>query len=659
MQDNYSENDPLIGKILGEKFKITKKIGVGGMATVYRATQISLGREIALKIIHPNLVNDNESISRFYREARDLAALSHPSIVTVYDFGTEDGYHYISMELLQGKNLSEVIRQEGRLDELKIVKYMAPIADALNHLHENGLIHRDIKSSNIFISSNDRAVLMDFGIAYHQDKTISLSGAILGTVEFMSPEQARGDVIDGRSDFYSLGIVMYEAMTGRVPFYSDSPTSTLYKVVHEPPPPIIDDIKVSEDLKRLVLSMLEKDMTKRPQKGSFIYDALNSIVSLSEINRRKSHDEGQKVQESSPTYSKDLKEKKSKIKKSATQSPSGEKSDSLKGKRLVSIFLIVGAALLLIAAGWFFFVRTSTTPAGDTNQLFTQARQAYSGNDYISAHKYLLQVVTLSPKNTEAKQMMTECIRRISGLYISPNLISIPAGTFVMGNDAGGDDEKPQHQVSLSSFQLGKTEITNKQFVVFLNAFDCPGSGTIKDMKVIDFSKSSNIIFENGIFKTGPNSENLPVIGVTWDGANLFCKSFSGRLPTEAEWEYAASGGENYIYSGSNDPGEIAWYNENSSGQIKNVGTKKPNAFGIYDLTGNVWEWCNDFYDRAYYKSSATQNPTGPETGTSKVIRGGDFSSSKEFMYNKIRSQTTFSGSTGEVIGFRICIPVK
>jgi serine/threonine protein kinase len=657
MQDNNLENDPLIGKILGEKYKITKRLGTGGMATVYKATQINLGREIALKIIHPNLVNDNESISRFYREARDLATLSHPNIVTVYDFGTEAGLHYISMEYLQGKNLSEIIRQEGRLDELKIVKYIAPIADALNHLHQNGLIHRDIKSSNIFICSNDRPLLMDFGIAYHQDKTISLSGAILGTVEFMSPEQARGEVIDGRSDFYSLGVVMYEAVTGRVPFYSDSPTSTLYRVVNEPPPPILDDISASKDLKNLILSTLEKDKTKRPQTGSAIYDTLNSIITLSEIHRRKIQIDGQKVPESYTS----TEEKRKKNKEKATSKQSSEKETSSGKKRgwKTGVFITLALVLLLGAAGgWYYFTQMDKTPAVDTNPLFLQAKQAYTGNDYVMAHRYLLKVMAQNPKNPEAKLMMTDCILKLTSLYISPNLVSIPAGTFQMGNVAGGGDEKPQHPVTLSTFQLSKTEITNKQFVIFLNALDCTGAGTINDVKVIDLIKNKNIVLENGIFKTLPENENLPVTGVTWNGASLFCKTFSGRLPTEAEWEYSASGGENNIYSGSNDLNEVAWYKDNSSGKLNNVGAKKPNAYGIYDLTGNVSEWCYDFYGKEYYKGSAPLNPMGPEAGNTKVIRGGNFSSSKESLTNKFRSNANVTSSAVGT-GFRICIPMK
>ena len=655
MLDNHLENDPLIGKILGGKFEITKRIGAGGMATVYKATQINLGREIALKIIHPNLVNDNESISRFYREARDLATLSHPNIVTIHDFGTEDGLHYISMEYLQGKNLSEIIRQEGRLDELKIVKYMAPIADALNHLHQNGLIHRDIKSSNIFISSNDRPVLMDFGIAFHQDKTMTLSGAILGTAEFMSPEQARGEVIDGRSDIYSFGVVMYEAMTGRVPFYSDNPTATLYKVVHEPPPPIPDDIKVSKELKSLILSTLKKNIDERPQNGTIIYDVLNSIITLSEINRRRIQEEGQKDHETGISgTAQEKRGKKIKTRTSENNNPTNKKQ-----KNKLSIFLILGIVLLLIAAGWYFFIYSNKNSAGETNQLFLKAKEAFNGNDYITAHKYLTEAVTLDPKNQESKQMMKECILKLSSNYITPNLVSIPAGTFGMGDDNGNDDEKPQHQVSLNSFLLGKTEITNKLFVIFLNAFDCSASGIINNISVIDLSKNKNIIYDNGIFKIGVDSENLPVTGVTWNGANMFCKTFFGRLPTEAEWEYSASGSDKYIYSGSDDLNEIAWYKENSSGRLNNVGTKKPNAFGIYDLSGNVWEWCSDFYDKAYYKRSPLKNPKGPENGSTKVIRGGDFTCSKESLRNKFRSNTNISGSTGDAIGFRICIPVN
>jgi serine/threonine protein kinase len=669
MADNFSEKDSLIGKTLGGKYEITKKIGVGGMATVYRATQVNLGREVALKIIHPNLVNDAEFKSRFYREARDLAALQHPNIVTVFDFGTEDGFHCISMEYLQGKNLAEVIHREGRLDELKIVKYIAPIADALNHLHEKGLIHRDIKSSNIFISSNDRAVLMDFGIAYHQDKTISLSGAILGTAEFMSPEQAKGEVIDGRSDIYSLGIVMYESITGRVPFYSDNFTSTLYKVVHEVPPPISEDILVSDILKNLVLSTLEKEKLKRPQDGSDIYDVLNSIISTSEINRRTikldpvdtGSNRGARNEKDSGRYSKVIKPEKieSEDKFVSKHKSPGTAPEKIKRKSKLVLFLILAMALIVMGVVWFTFNRTGEKSGRDINQLVQLASQAFSGNDYVLAHNYSLQVIAEDPGNVVSKQMMSDCMHRLSNSYINPSLVSIPGGFFVMGNNDGGEDERPQHQVRINPFLISKTEITNKQFVLFLNAFGCSGSGTIDNVKVIEFSKNGTINFDNGSFKAKANSEDLPVIGVTWTGANLFCKAFFGRLPTEAEWEYSALGGENYLYSGSNNIEEIAWYDANSKGQPGKVGTKKPNAFGLYDLSGNAWEWCEDFYDKSYYQRSTVQNPTGPKEGTTKVIRGGDFASSKESLVNKFRSNANIDGSSSDAIGFRICIPVN
>jgi formylglycine-generating enzyme required for sulfatase activity len=447
-------------------------------------------------------------------------------------------------------------------------------------------------------------------------------------------------------------------MTGRVPFHSDSPTSTLYKVVNEPPPPILDDIQASKDLKNLVLSTLEKDRAKRPQKGSSIYDSLNSIITLSEIRRRKIAVEDQKVQDAGTSKEVKTKQKKE-VKVSSTQPSDKGTAPGKKPRRKSGIFIALGFVLLAAAGAWYYFTQMDKNPAGDTNPLLLQAKKEFTGNDYMNAHRDLLKVVAQNPKNSEARQMMKDCIIKISDLYIKPDLVIIPAGTFVMGNDAGGGDEKPQHSVTLSSFQLSKTEITNKQFVVFLNALGCAGSGTINNIKIIDLSRNKKIVFENGIFKTGSDSENLPVTGVTWSGADLFCKTFSGRLPTEAEWEYSAMGGENNVYSGSNELNEIAWFKENSSGQLNNVGTKKPNGYGIYDLTGNVWEWCYDFYDKTYYKSSAPLNPLGPVSGSNKVIRGGDYLSPKESLSNKFRSNSNIAGTTGDVIGFRICIPIK
>ena len=221
------------------KYEILGEIGRGGMATVYKARQINLDRIVALKVLPPQFTHDMEFVKRFQDEARNAARVTHPNLITIHDVGNEQNLYYISMEFLSGETLRDRIVREGALPESDIKRIIEPVASGLQVAHSKHLIHRDIKSSNIFLTEEGRPVLMDFGIAKALDSTqkMTQSGTVLGTPEYMSPEQARGDVTDARGDIYSLGIVMYEMATGRLPFQGDHPLSTLHMIATQPPTP--------------------------------------------------------------------------------------------------------------------------------------------------------------------------------------------------------------------------------------------------------------------------------------------------------------------------------------------------------------------------------------------------------------------------------------
>lgn len=265
----------IIKNALAAKYEILGVIGKGGMASVYRARQINLNRIVALKIIHLNLIHDDEFLNRFKREAELGASLNHPNIVTTHDVGSIGDVHYMAMELLEGKNLHHIIKEKGKLSENETIQYIAPIAHAANYAHENGIIHRDIKSSNIIIVKGGIPKLTDFGIAHAAEGTkLTQAGAILGTPEYMSPEQAEGKTIDFKSDLYSLGIVMYECLTGFVPFNSENPLTTIHKIIYDTPPLVSNYNSVSNRTKNLLQSLLEKDKEKRPASGEEIYNYL-------------------------------------------------------------------------------------------------------------------------------------------------------------------------------------------------------------------------------------------------------------------------------------------------------------------------------------------------------------------------------------------------
>jgi eukaryotic-like serine/threonine-protein kinase len=269
--------DPATGVsvALAAKYEFLGEIGRGGMAIVYKARHRGLGRTVALKVLPQQLAYDKELLDRFHREARSLASLKHPSIVPVYDEGFENGVHFFAMEFLEGKSLSTLITEKGRLPAGEIVPIVTQIAGALDYIHSHGLVHRDVKSSNIFINNQGVPVLMDFGVAHvaHEEQ-LTARGMILGTPEFMSPEQAGGMHVDGRSDLYSLGVVLYQALSGAFPHVGDTPLMTLHKIVTEPYVPLCNLAPVPEWLEYATNRCLEKDPKKRVQSGKVLVQLL-------------------------------------------------------------------------------------------------------------------------------------------------------------------------------------------------------------------------------------------------------------------------------------------------------------------------------------------------------------------------------------------------
>jgi TonB family protein len=273
-----SKQTTIIKKALSKKYELLEVIGSGSMAVVYKAIQRTLERTVAIKIVHQNLVHDTEFIERFLKEARVAASLNHANIITIHDVDSVDDVHYMTMEFLEGEPLSQMIKREKVLDLEKSVQWIIPIAEALDYLHTKGYIHRDVKSSNIFVSKDDRTVLTDFGIVYTSESLLSQPGTVLGTPEFMSPEQADGKKkLDGRSDLYGLGVILYECVTGKMPFRTDNPLTTVFKVIHEAPiEPVEYNPEVPEWLNSQILNLLSKDPDKRVQTGKELAKNLRS-----------------------------------------------------------------------------------------------------------------------------------------------------------------------------------------------------------------------------------------------------------------------------------------------------------------------------------------------------------------------------------------------
>ncbi len=263
-------------ELLGARYALMDVIGEGGMATVWRARDVLLGRVVAVKVLRPQYAADAEFRERFRREAQSAAALSHPNIVNVYDVGQHEGSNYIVMELVDGRPLSEIIASEGRISPDRAVDYGIGILDALEHAHANGVVHRDIKPHNILITRDGRVKVADFGIARAASASaLTETGKVMGTVNYTSPEQARGDAATAGSDIYSTGLVIYEMLCGRPPFSGDTPVSVALKHVQEEPAQLSSIVpSVPSQIERVVMRALLKNVDERWRTARAFRNAL-------------------------------------------------------------------------------------------------------------------------------------------------------------------------------------------------------------------------------------------------------------------------------------------------------------------------------------------------------------------------------------------------
>ncbi|WP_309889132.1 protein kinase domain-containing protein [Archangium sp.] len=274
-----AESDEYIGKTLAQKYQVEALIGEGGMGKVYRARQVALDKLVVLKVLRQSLLGDDRTVARFKREAKAASRLNHPNSISILDFGqAEDGALFIAMEFVPGQDLHTVLSKDGPLPEPRIVRIVSQVLSALNDAHAAGVIHRDLKPENIMVEQRrneaDVVKVLDFGIAKIQDgedgPTLTRTGFVCGTPEYMSPEQARGSTLDHRSDLYAVGVLLYQLVTGRLPFESDSAVGYATKhLTEEPLPPSRKrpEVRVSPGMERLIMRALSKNPDDRPQNA--------------------------------------------------------------------------------------------------------------------------------------------------------------------------------------------------------------------------------------------------------------------------------------------------------------------------------------------------------------------------------------------------------
>src|SRR6266567_6209537 len=256
--------DGVLGSLVDGRYKVVARLGAGGMADVYLAEDQQLGRKVALKLLHHRFAENPGFVERFRREAQAAAGLQHPNVVGVYDRGAYDGTYYIAMEYLPGRSLKQLIRDEAPLDPVRAIDITLQILKAARFAHRRGIIHRDLKPHNVIIDDADQAKVTDFGIARAGASDMTETGSIMGTAQYLSPEQAQGHAVSAASDLYSIGVVLYELLTGVVPFEGETAVAIAFKQVSAVPRPPSDlNPALPPSLDAVVLRALAQDPAER------------------------------------------------------------------------------------------------------------------------------------------------------------------------------------------------------------------------------------------------------------------------------------------------------------------------------------------------------------------------------------------------------------
>ncbi len=368
----------LEGKVLGNRYEIIEKVGNGGMATVYKAEDKVLKRNVAVKILRDEFTTDEEFIKRFEIEAQSAARLVHPNIVSIFDVGVEENLYYIVMELIQGKTLKEIIIEErGPLPWKWSVNVAIQIASALEMAHKNNIIHRDIKPHNIIITEDGIAKVTDFGIAKAvSNSTITAFGTTIGSVHYFSPEHARGGFTDAKSDLYSLGVVMYEMVTGKVPFDADTPVSVALKHMQEDPEePIELNPNLPGAVNKIIMKALKKDTTLRYQTASEMLSDLRRALKNpdGEFVDDREYDETAKTQKINTDLYGNIEED------SKTKNKNGKKEGKFKKfiKEHKALSIVIGLVLLfaLSLGGTLAFLNLTNPPEVELPNLVGMSKE--------------------------------------------------------------------------------------------------------------------------------------------------------------------------------------------------------------------------------------------------------------------------------------------
>ena len=476
-------------KLLLGRYEIIEKIGEGGMAVVYKAKDRLLNRYVAIKILRPEFVKDEQFVENFRKESQAAAGLSHPNIVNVYDVGKEGNIHFIVMELIDGKPLSQVIDEKGRLDYKEAISIARQVASALSLAHKNQIIHRDVKPHNILITSTGTAKLADFGIARAVSKASIAEGSekIMGSVHYFSPEQARGAYVDERSDIYSLGIVLYEMLTGKVPFDGDNPISIALMHINDPMPSVSSQVPgIPPQLEKVIEKATDKYQSNRYKTADEMIEDLDNIDFITKVM-------------GSSIFESQLEKKDEDISDAIKEAEDVKKrEDEKKPVNKTKLFIIIASVIIVIAGiigagamlGWF---------SGENDEVEVPDFKGMTLEEaQIEAEKYGLKVEegdqVYSPDQEEGKitsQTPGKGAKVSKGKVITVN-ISLGKKDGVVPNIVGMYYKEAKAYLKDFGFELGmvvKVKSTKPENTVITQSVEAgctADKGTVIDVEVSD-----------------------------------------------------------------------------------------------------------------------------------------------------------------------------